>query len=1001
MVLRDRNSIPIIDALKGGERVFTKLPFEMNLQYFAKAGFIPEEEPIKDALKDDPLMQQILDASSAIALLSIKKSLANTPLTEVDRRIYYEAINARASADFNTWSIEEAAKEESGEKQKPSIGFTDSVEPLFTVLEDSAEDQRELCFSRAVPIVDKAGESSGWYRQPVSKVDAINGNNRLYPKAVYQAALDSLKSTNFPYAGEHPHPRSYKGSDGRVLFDSSVPNQAVVFRDASIDSEGIVWAEYKPLATDMGKQVQAMLNDGLPIGFSNRMTGDIVTAKVEGKSVGVAKRLSLYTWDVVLNPAEPEAFAKPIELTDSAIAIILDSLSKEDDKMKKNFLSMSLDELRTWKKQNPGHNEMAVCDAAIEAKEKEQTLTDELEKLRLEKQTREQQEEANRKKDEAQKALVDAVNELPYDKQVKDGLLQKGAAITDASEVASFIDTEKAFVDAIQIDNQKQSLGIPSGRAAIVNQEVQIGNSAQPWVPVVDKLMTAFDDQFRAKDRNFRVDENLRKGNLAILDRILGKMERENHHEYQTFMHSLTDAAQDINDGVIQDSAATSTGDLAQIPVVSLAFMRQMFQDLKFAQLTMAESFSGTTYKIPVEFQTEDLYSQDDFGGIGEFDGIPTEGVETFLLEFGADWLKRATKISKEAQVELQSGPFNYDAVARNLASINARMSRNIDQRISTEMISVSDEHLAIVVKDEAVSDPEFHAAVKGGNVPFSSNATFVVDLLCGQQSGKLADFRSPIVRPRTKVWLDVQGKKQSSKINDVVITVGGKPLVRGQWDHIKGMVVNGEYAVDFENAKVYFTSDSGVSDTKKPMVKSYSYATNVSYFDLTVPAGVDPAKYYNRLIELVTDQKAYMGSAPRYVTPDFLLGSLNAMSPIKKAELFYRYASPNGTNLLQGDMYFATRENIQLGEHNAPWVAGDSRLLLGKTNATRMGIGSPLEMEGPFPYMNPETNQITSAKLYYATQQIAINTPLVIDKSGMAYHPPYRTIKLFNSKQG
>ncbi|MDN9012392.1 hypothetical protein [Brevibacillus laterosporus] len=981
--------------------MFTKLPFGMNLQYFAKAGFLPEEEPIKDALKDDPLMQQILDASSAIALLSIKKNLANTPLTEVDRRIYYEAIDARARAEFSTWSIEEAAKEESGEKQKPSIGFTDSVEPLFTVLEDSAEDQRELCFSRAVPIMDDAGKSSGWYRQPVSKVDAINGNNRLYPKAVYQAALDSLKSTNFPYAGEHPHPRCYKGTDGRVLFDSSVPNQAVVFRDASIDASGIVWAEYKPLATDMGKQVQAMLDDGLPIGFSNRMTGDIITAKVEGKNVGVAKRLSLYTWDVVLNPAEPEAFTKPIELTDSAVAIILDSLSKEDDKMKKNFLSMSLDELRTWKKQNPGHIDMAVCDAAIEAKEKEQTLTDELEKLRLEKQTREQQEEANRKKDEAQKALVDAVNELPYDKQVKDGLLQKGAAITDASEVASFIDTEKAFVDAIQIDNQKQSLGIPSGRAAIVNQEVQIGNSAQPWVPVVDKLMTAFDDQFRAKDRNFRVDENLRKGNLAILDRILGKMERENHHEYQTFMHSLTDAAQDITDGVIQDSAATSTGDLAQIPVVSLAFMRQMFQDLKFAQLTMAESFSGTTYKIPVEFQTEDLYSQDDFGGIGEFDGIPTEGVETFLLEFGADWLKRATKISKEAQVELQSGPFNYDAVARNLASINARMSRNIDQRISTEMISVSDEHLAIVVKDETVSDPEFHAAVKGSNVPFSSNATFVVDLLCGQQSGKLADFRSPIVRPRTKVWLDVQGKKQSSKINDVVVTVGGKTLVRGQWDHIKGMVVNGEYAIDFENAKVYFTSDSGVSDTKKPMVKSYSYATNVSYFDLTVPAGVDPAKYYNRLIELVTDQKAYMGSAPRYVTPDFLLGSLNAMSPIKKAELFYRYASPNGTNLLQGDMYFATRENIQLGEHNAPWVAGDSRLLLGKTNATRMGIGSPLEMEGPFPYMNPETNQITSAKLYYATQQIAINTPLVIDKSGMAYHPPYRTIKLFNSKQG
>ncbi|WNX29713.1 hypothetical protein [Brevibacillus laterosporus] len=988
------------------------LPFKMNLQYFAKVGFIPEEEPIKDALTDDPLMKQILEANNAIALLAIKRSLANTLLTEVDRQIYYEALHAKCRSEFGYYDVEQAARREKEEAEsKPNLGFTvenaqvtvatDGAEPVVGAITDSTGESVDVCLSKAVAVVDEAGKTSGWYKQIVAKVDAINSNMRLYPRSTYEPALNKLKSAGFPYAGEHPHPRSYRATNGQTMFESKIPNQCVKFRDAYIDDLGYVWAEYKTIDTDMGKQVQAMLDEDLPIGFSNRMTGLMVPIKLHGKTVKVPKSLDIKTWDVLLNPAESEAYHSPIALTDSAICEILDSLKEEETL---NFLTMTLSELKAWKKQNTDHIDMALCDQAIELKEnaeKTAAITDELEGLRKDKQEREQREESERKKATAQQALTDAIAALPYDKQVKDGLLQKGAAIMDASEVASFIETEKAFVDAIQIDSQKQSLGVPSGRAAIVNQEVQVGNSAQPWVPVVDNLMSAFDDQFRAKDRNFRVDENLRKGNLAILDRILGKMERENHHEYQTFMHSLTDAAQDITDGVIQDSAATSTGDLAQIPVVSLAFMRQMFQDLKFAQLTMAESFSGTTYKIPVEFQTEDLYSQDDFGGIGEFDGIPTEGVETFLLEFGADWLKRATKISKEAQVELQNGPFNYDAVARNLASINARMSRNIDQRVSTEMLSVSDEHLAIVVKDEAVSDPEFHAAVKGGNVPFSSNATFVVDLLCGQQSGKLADFRSPIVRPRTKVWLDVQGKKQSSKINDVVITVDGKTLVRGQWDHIKGMVVNGEYAVDFENAKVYFTSDSGVSDTKKPMVKSYSYATNVSYFDLTVPAGVDPAKYYNRLIELVTDQKAYMGSAPRYVTPDFLLGSLNAMSPIKKAELFYRYASPNGTNLLQGDMYFATRENIQLGEHNAPWVAGDSRLLLGKTNATRMGIGSPLEMEGPFPYMNPDTNQITSAKLYYATQQIAINTPLVIDKSGMAYHPPYRTIKLFNSKQG
>ncbi|MGG1441404.1 hypothetical protein ABE354_04965 [Brevibacillus laterosporus] len=969
--------------------MFGILPFEMNLQYFAKADFLPEEDPIKDSLKDDPLMQQILEASSAIALLSIKKNLANTPLTEVDRRIYYEAIDARARADFSTWSIEEAAKEESGEKQKPSIGFTDSVEPLFTVLEDSAEDQRELCFSRAVSIMDEAGKSSGWYRQPVSKVDAINGNNRLYPKAVYQAALDSLKSTNFPYAGEHPHPRCYKGTDGRVLFDSSVPNQAVVFRDASIDASGIVWAEYKPLATDMGKQVQAMLNDGLPIGFSNRMTGDIVTAKVEGKNVGVAKRLSLYTWDVVLNPAEPEAFAKPVELTDSAIAIILDSLSEEEDKMKKNFFSMSLDELRTWKKQNPSHADMAVCDAAIEAKEKEQALTDELEKLRLEKQKREQQEEGNRKKVEAQKALTDAVNALSYDQHVKDGLLQKGAIITDSADVADFVEREKAFVDSIAINSKLNSLGLP-GRASVIEPNIQVGAEGQPWKPIVDNLQAAMDDVLRSKTGSIP-DPELRKANLAIMDRALKQMERENNAEFKQYMKSLTDAAQSINDGVITDSAVSTTGDFAQSAIISNALMMQSWQDLNFLQLVMAEGFGGTTYKIPVEILSTDLYSQDDLV-VGELDGIPTEGATTSLLEFSAEWIKRGTVVTKEAMVELQSGPFRYDVLARNLANLPMRFHRYMDQRFSLEMLHVADEYQAKQVSNEAVASTELEAA-NASNVPIGSNAAFIAKLLCGQTAGSYNPKLVPtIVRPRKRQYIDAVGQKQTTIANDIVIKKGATTLTRGTWDPITGKINNGDYAVDFEKGRVYFTESSGVDDTNRPTV-TYSYATNVAFFDLSVPNGVDPSKYYNRLLERFDYEKAYMGSAPRYVTPDFAIGSLNAMVNLKISELFYKWASPEGTKLLKGRMWFADRNGLNLGEINAPWAAGDSRILLGKINATRFGVGSPMQIEGPEPYYDG-TGKLTSAKQYYATEQISIATPLVTDKNGVVYNPPYRTIK-------
>ncbi|WP_340701663.1 hypothetical protein [Brevibacillus borstelensis] len=976
-----------------------KFLFPLNAQFFANIGFTAEEnnEPVKDALSDDPLMKQILEATSAIALLAIKKNLANTPLTEVDRRIYYEAIDARARADFSTWCIEEAAKQEQEEKEnKPSIGFaasntvhTDSLEPKFSVIMDSSEESKEVCISKVVPITDSSGKSTGWYKSVVSKVDSVNGNLCIYPKSVYSQALDALKKSGFPYTGENPHPRSYRSKNGKVQFDSVLENQAVVFRDAYIDNDSNVIAEWKPMDTPKGRIIQAMLDEGKPIGFSNRMTGSTVEKTVNGRQVKVARSLDIRVWDPVLNPAEEAAFSLPEPIVDSAMEQILDSLSKEDKKM--NFLDMTLEELRVWKKANSGHADMALCDAAIATKEKEQALTDELELLRKEKEERARQEEAERKKKEAIQTLTDAVAALPYDQKVKDGLLQKGSVITDAAEVDSFIQREREFVDSLVIDQRLGALGVPNaGRAAIIEPSVQVGAEGQPWKPIVDNLQAAMDDVIRSKTGAIP-DPELRKANLAIMDRALKQMERENNQEFKKYVQSLTDSAAAINDGAITDSAVSTTGDFAQAAIISNALMTQAWQDLNFLQLVMAEGFGGTTYKVPVEILSTDLYSQDDLV-VGELDGIPTEGATTSLLEFGAEWIKRGTVVTKEAMVEMQSGPFRYDVLARNLANLPMRFQRYLDQRFSLEMLHVADEYQAKVVSNEAVAETEIEAA-DSSNVPFGSNAAFVVKLLCGQAAGSYNPKLVPtIVRPRIRPFIDPAGQRQSTVANNIIAKQGSKTLTRGTWDPVTGQIKNGDYAVDFEKGKVYFTADSGVDTTNRPTI-SYSYATNISFFDLSVPNGVEPSKYFNRLLERFDYEKAYMGSAPRYVTPDFAIGSLNAMVNLKISELFYKWASPEGTRLLQGRMWFADRNGLNLGEINAPWAAGDSRILLGKINATRFGVGSPMQIEGPEPYYDAN-GKLTSAKQYYATEQISIATPLVTDKNGIVYNPPYRTIK-------
>ena len=1018
----------ILDSLEPSEKGNTigfKIGEEQVIVDSAKDAAAAGKTTVTDALTDDPQMAEIINCTSAMALLVIKKKLTVAPLTEMDRRIYYEALDMKARMINGAWSVERAAEKEAEELAEANrvgfqmqnatvtvtAGLTDAQHGAIT---DEASEVQDVCISAAVAITDATGEPSGWYRQIVSKVDAVNGNTRLYPRPVYGPALKALSDAGFPYAGEHPHPRSFKGVDGRVLFDSKVPNQAVRFRKADIDATGNVIAEFKPLQTDMGKQVQAMLDEGLPIGFSNRMTGKLVPARVNGKQVGVAKQLTLYTWDVVLNPAEVDAFDTPQQLTDSAVSEILDQINKqkEGDNVPK-FHLMTLAELKAWKAQNADNEYVGICDSMIAAKEQADqhtALTDELNKFRQADEARQAEVVAAQAKTAAQKALTDAVTALPYDQKTKDALLKKGEAITDAAQVEGFISQEKAFVDSLVVASKLNALGVPTqARAQVIDPtEITFGRDDMSYMSIVDNLMNSFDHERRRKEGGFRPDPELRKANLAILDGVLSQFERKGNEEYRRFMQSLTDCVQDahIDGGVITDSAMTSTAELAQAPIISLAFMRQMFQDLMFAQLVLTEGFQGSTYKIPVEFQTHDIYSQQNLA-VGEFDAVPTQTLQTFLLEFGAEWLKRGAIISKEAQHELKTGPFNYDTLARNLAALTGVFQRLVDQRISGEMLAVSDEYNFVVVTGEEVAADEFKAVVAGTDVPLSgSNAVFMARLLCGKTTGVgfTLGAQAPVCVPRKKVWLTVLGRKEEEYINDIVVKVGTTTLIRGLYDKYNGIIMTmpgkaaPDYAVDFESGLVYFTADSGVAADALP-IATYAYSTNVSFFSLTIPSGVEAAKFYNGLLQQLDTEKAHMGSPPRYSMPDWAIGSLNAMARAKMAELFYKLASPEGTTLMLGKMWFARRNGLDLGEVNAPWVAGDSRILLGRSNATRFGVGSPLEAEGPFQVQAANADGSTSyttAKEYIMSQQVAINTPLVIDENGATYHPPYKTIKFY-----
>lgn len=897
---------------------------------------------------------------------------------------------------------------------------------IYTGVLSDSTNTYDICVSKAIPIKDETSRNEKWYKQIVSKVDSINGNIRLYPKGVYSAALDKLKRMSFPNAGEHPHPDTYIGADGKLRFKTSIPNAAVKFRNAVIDESNNVWAEYKVLDTDMGKQIQAFIDNDLSFGFSNRMTGEMVSCKVDGKIVDVAKELELYTWDIVLNPAERSSLGLPIPLSDSVEVLINinDNNDNKEDNKQMDFSKMNLGELKKWKEENKDSEDISLCDYLISIKESEEKVKEDLQKLtdelnnknkeldtkskELENKNKEleqtaKEKEAEKKKKQVQKALNDEVSNLTYDEKTKQAIIDNGKDIKDVSEISAYIEKQKSIIDTIVVNTKLKDLGVSQDMNKQSKAVTVTVNESNPLNPIVDGLMGEMDRELQKKDPNFNIDKELRKSNKEIIDNVLKQMEKNQNREYKEFMGIVNDGLKSINDDT---PAISATGQFAQSAALSLAILYQSWQDVKFLQLCMTEEFSGSTYKMPVEFQSHDLFSEDDFS-IGELEGIPTESIQTFILEFGAKWLKRGFTVTKEAEKELLTGPMRYDIISRNAANIANRFTRIIDGMISTEMIARADEYQARKIINESVSASEIEEITAGVNAPIGTNAEFKVKLLYGNSSPLTNNsIVPPVVRPRVSTWLDNKGRKQEELINEIIVKdSSGTVLKAGRWVSSSGKIVNignenAQYAVDYENSVIYFV-DGVISTSNLPTIEQYSYATNLTYFNLAVPSGMadNKAKYYNKLLEMIDIQKAYMGTAPRYVTPDFILGSLNAMVPIKQAELFYQYALPNGTSLLGGEMYFAKRNGIDIGEHNAPWVAGDSRLLLGKKNAVRVGMGSPYDLEGPYPHLDDVTGKYTTAKDYFASQQIAINTPLVIDEYGTQYHPPFRTIKYYASE--
>jgi hypothetical protein len=564
------------------------------------------------------------------------------------------------------------------------------------------------------------------------------------------------------------------------------------------------------------------------------------------------------------------------------------------------------------------------------------------------------------------------------------------------------------------------SVGFKDGKSPEGKTHFDVTENAKPWRPVVDEIIKAtdhwreqfgdvHDEKLRAyNQKNFaKVYEAIEKnvGEKALYDSVReGRLVVSNDREGR--MLPINDSMQGAE---FLDAVSVTTSQVLNQPTILTAVIVQAFQDVESAQFMFTDVFKGSEWRLPIETFTSAAQYNPLTGlpdlAVSEGVGITPSTLNLGWQSFSPTWRRNAVSITEDVIRQLETGPLNYATIARATYHIAFDKRRKVDDAAYLEMLMASDEYAPFAVSSET---PASASAVTATGVPSGSNASYLYALkpttvkyeapTISSSTGNVVGG-NPVVRPRITNQIQPSGQVKAVTVNPVSITVGGTALVLGAWDGTNIVSFSGttaQAAVDFEHGVVYFNSASGVNPSASTPILpciSYSAVTNFDRWHSTLGSGYnDIAAYYDTFLQQLTATSALMGSSPRYKKPNLAIFSLNSAAYVENARIFYKWASPTGTSLIDTGNTFGMRSGMNLSKINAPWVAGDGRVLLTQKGSTRYGIETPYSLEGPYPVYD-NNQQIIDAKLWYGKENSVLCTPQVRDTSFNIINPVSRTI--------
>ncbi|WP_088187549.1 DUF6582 domain-containing protein [Desulfosporosinus sp. FKA] len=888
-------------------------------------------------------------------------------------------------------------------------------------------------------------------RNKGTRANVINAHNRMYPVNVMTDSMERRKGKWEPM--ESPHPAHFVDSSGQIRFKTSLDNRvARIHGDPWMDSDGWVWFDSDIFDTTKGRNIAALARAREPVGISLRSVGHSSKKVINDSLISVATNMEMLTFDYVPDPATEGCGVEQIVMTDSQLEAMMDGINfndpicpldgtalvpvdpdKDDDvdfwqcpKCKSRYDVYNGIQVSTTSNQNlyrrydspnygadravqepPGGNPMT--DSQTQNKGERELTKEEIMQMIQEAQgtslqpfqamldAQQAQQEAEQKKAEARAFLDSKFEELKpkYTPQVLEAIKKATGEPKTKEQAEIVLDSVLDMAGQVSAAEFLQSLGFNAANTPSGQQRVQVGNEPKPWQPLVDSMLQAFsriDDE-----KGFTPDPELRKHNGELVKKILDKFEQKD-----IGYSVMKDSAEKV-EALLDSGASVTTAALLNQPTIQEVILIQKFQDTESTQFMMTDVFEGSEWRIPSESFKGSvaidpatlLYDL----VVAENSAIPESQIDVIWASFTPKARRNAISLTTDVIRAMETGPLKYNAPARAIYHIGKEAGRRVDLYAYWDMAVTADEFNPLIVTNETVTT----TAVNDG-----TNVKFKGQLKLGGQAGQAAPAygssfvfapagSTPIVRPRTKQVINANGSVQSSTTNAITCKVGSTTLTIGGLDSNGNIVGTGaQFAINFETGDIYFVTGLGIVPGTTDPVISYSAATNYDLWHSAMGAGYTKEEdWYNTLLMQLSLTGAIMGSSPRFNPPNLGLFSLNSSNFVRNAQMFYKLAQPPATSLTPTKNFFGVRDETSLFKLNAPWILGDSRILLTQKNATRYGIQTPYKIEGPITKQDPTTGNLLPVKAWYGEEFSAIVTPQVLDSNGNVLNPVSRTIRI------